>query len=191
MWTSCSGYGKAKREIAALIPISTFSEVSSSLKMLMPDVPIPNIQLKPRLRNIMRFLWPPIILCLSIPVIAFVLTHFLPDWNEMIRFVAIIAEIPAIWLLIVKIASAYTTGIGFNDNFATLSYCKFYKFHNVVVEKDKISKLSYLQTPFQYLKKNCNLKFYTQGESINCHTVKNFPLEKANTYLYDNNITKI
>lgn len=187
----CTGYGKARREIAAIIPIATFSEVESSLKMLMPDVPLPDMKLKPKLRNIMRFLWLPIIICLAIPVVYYVLIYFFPNWNEVIKFVSVIAEIPASWLLFVKIASAYSTGVGFDEHYASLSYCRLYKFHKVIVRKDKISKVTFLQNPIQYFKNNTHIKFYTQGESINCHTVKNFPLDEAVDYLNDNDLTEI
>lgn len=179
----CSGYGKGRREIAVLIPITTFSEVESSLKLLMPDTPIPELEMRPRLKNIMRFLWPPIWISFGIPIADFILRTLFPNWHEVIRFCAIMFEIPAVWLIMVKIASAFTTGTGKGGNYLSLCYCKVYQFHNVIVRLDKISKVTYFQTPFQKLKRNCNLKFYTHGESVTCHTVKNFPLDAAESFI--------
>lgn len=184
----CSGYGKSRREIAALIPITTLSEVEKTVGLLLPELAPPDTELKPRLKNIMRFLWPPIWLCVGIPAVCAVLMYFFPGWSEIIRFVGIIAEIPSLWLLIVKVASAFTTGIGADYSFAVFSYCKLYKFHTVIVDRSKISKVSLYQTPMQVIAKNCSLKFNTHGESSVTHRIKNFPLSKAEDYLKEKNL---
>lgn len=179
----CTGYGKSRREIAALIPIATFSEIESSLRLLSPETPLPECTLNARLRNIMRFLWPPIWIAMLIPAADFILISLFPGWREVIRFVAVIGEIPCVWLLMVKIASAYVTGVGQTEDYLSLSYCKLYGFHRVIVPKNKISKVSVWQSPFQFVFKNCNLKFYTFGENISCHPVKNLPLEDSLDFL--------
>ena len=186
----CSGYGKSRREIAALVPVTTLSEVLNTIGHLLPEISAPQIQLKPRLKNIMRFLWPPIWLCMGIPAAGVILYQIFPNWSEIIRFVAIITEIPSVWLLVVKIASAFTTGIGADSSYAIFSYCKLYKFHTVIVPRKKISKTTLYQTPMQYLARNCTLEFNTHGESSVCHRIKNFPLLKAQRFLARNKFYK-
>lgn len=179
----CAGYGKGRREIAALIPISTFSEVESTLKLIAPEVPLPEMTLHSRPRNIMRFLWPPIWMAMLLPIADYVLISLFPGWREVIRFVAVIGEIPCVWLLAVKFSAAFLTGAGDSDGHLSLSFCKYYGFHRIIVDKSKISKVTVFQSPTQYLFKNCTLVFYTFGESISSHKVKNLPLSEAMDFL--------
>lgn len=178
----CSGYGKSRREIAVLIPVTTLSVVEKTVGLLLCEYVPSKITLKPRVKNIMRFLWPPLILCAAIPVVAVILAYFINGWSEIIRFVAIMVEIPSMWLLVVKASSIFTTGIGFEKGLLNLSYCRFYKFHRVIVNRKSVSKISIYQNPVQYLFRNCSFRFNTHGESNTSHKVKNFPLTKAQRF---------
>ncbi|MBE6837746.1 MAG: hypothetical protein E7509_07150 [Ruminococcus sp.] len=180
----CTGYGKSRREIAVLIPVTTVSVVEKTMGLLLPEIKNTDVSLRPRVRNIMRFLWPPIWLCLGIPTAAIIVAYFVTGWSDIIRFVALMLEIPSIWLLIVKASSIFTTGVGINRDYATFSYCRFYKFHKVIVNVKDVSKISIYQTPMQYLAKNASFKINTHGESNTYHTIKNFPLIKAQRFYH-------
>ena len=178
----CAGYGKGSREFAVLIPITTFSRVKSSLAMLIPGCRIPDIEIRPRRRDIKRFLYVPSLLCMVIPIADFILIRLFPSWREVIRFSAVMLIIPFVWLLAVKIAAAFVTGIGQNGEQVALSYCQVYRFHYVIVNRDKITKATYFQTPFQRRKKVCTLRLNTYGESICLHSVKHLPLESVREF---------
>lgn len=178
----CTGYGKSRREIAVLIPVTTLSVVEKTMGLLLPEIKNTKITLKPRLKNIMRYLWPPIWLCCGIPLVAVILGHFINGWSDIIRFVAIMLEIPSVWLLLVKAYSIFTTGVGLNKNYANFCYCRFYKFHNVIVSTRNISKITLYQTPVQYLAKNASFMINTYGETETHHIIKNFPLVKAQRF---------
>lgn len=175
----CAGYGKGMRQIPVIIPITTNKEVRNSLKILMPDSSTPHRQLKCSFRNVLGFTVPPLILAVLIPIIGYVSYLFLPRWYMLIRFVTLIVELPAFWLLVVKFASIFTTGIGFDDNYAVLNYCKWYQFHTVTVPIDRISSVSIYQTWFQRISNTCNIKIYTYAEKRRCHKIKNFKLNNA------------
>ena len=181
----CSGYGKGRREIAVLIPITTFSQVQSSLSLLMPETPIPDLMIRPNKKDIKRFLFVPSLLCLIVPIADFVLIRLFPGWREVIRFSAIMCVIPFAWLLAVKIAAGFVTGTGEEKKWITLSYCQVYRFHYIIVNKNKISKVTYFQTPFQRRADVCNLRINTFGESICCHSVKHLPLKEAENFVDD------
>lgn len=178
----CTGYGKSKREIAVLIPVTTLAVVEKTVGLLLGEFVPAKITLKPRVKNIMRFLWPPLLLCATIPLTAGVVSYFVNGWSEIIRFVSIMLEIPSMWLVAVKAASIFTTGIGYENGLLNLSYCKLYKFHTIIVNKNKVSKISLYQNPAQYLFKNCSFKINTHGESNTSHKIKNFPLTKAQRF---------
>lgn len=178
-----SGYGKGSREIAVLIPVTTLSVVKRTMSLLIPEIQSVPIDIRPLKRNVMRYILPPIWLCLGIPAGCLVGNWFLPNWTEIFRFAGIIFELPAIWLLIVKTASIFTTGIGISKGYANLSYCSLYKFHMVLVKTEKISKASVYQTPFQYMRNNISFKFNVHGESKLSHKVKNFPQKVGEDFL--------
>ena len=106
----------------------------------------------------------------------------------MIIFAGIIFIIPAVWLLIVKIVSHYTTGIGFFDNILTLKYCKMYEFHTALIPIGKISMVKINQSIFQIPTNNCTLVIYTNAEKTMYHTVKYLPYDHAMEFLRALNI---
>ncbi len=179
----CAGYGERKREIAVLLPITTRNEVVDSLHLLLPKTPSSMINLVPRTRNIMRFLWVPIILNVIMPIAIFIIIRIFPAWQDMIVNVGLLFVVPLLWLMIVKLFAFFSTGIGVNGDYVCFKYCNLYEFHTVTVEKDKICKIKITRTPFQRLGKNCNLHIYTTSESGKKHIVKNLPTIKAQEFI--------
>ena len=171
------------RQIAVLLPMTTNKEVNNSLKILMPDHVNLHNKLKSRFRDFIGFTTPPFLLGISIPILAYIVWRIFPGWLDIIKFVAFILEIPAFWLFVVKFSSIFTTGIGFEDGYAVLNYCKLYQFHTVTIPEDQITRIDYYQTIFQKWNNNCSLRIYTYSEKIKCHKVKNFPLKQAKTLL--------
>lgn len=170
----CAGYGKSRREIAVLIPITTLDEVEKSISLLLPESFSPPITLICGKRNAMRFLWPPIWLCVLIPVCTGIAATVFSSWAELIRLFGVIAEIPALWLVSVKTASIFTTGIGVKNGYAKISYCRFYKFHTLIIPTRKITKLSLYSTPFQRMSDGVSFKIFAAGEGNVSHKIKNF-----------------
>ncbi len=175
----CAGYGKGMRQIAVLLPITTNKEVNNSLKILMPNHVNPHNKLKSRFRDFIGFTTPPFLLGISIPILAHVMWRIFPEWLDIIKFVAFIAEIPAFWLFVVKFSSIFTTGIGFKNGYVVLNYCKLYQFHTVTIPEDQITRIDYYQSILQKWSKNCSLRIYTYSEKVKCHKVKNFPIKQA------------
>jgi len=181
----CSGYGKAKRAIAVLIPITTRHEAFGTLHMLLPNLPEPYISVRSDREQIRRFIFIPVVFILSIPLVALTLIWLFPRWIEMIVFAGIIFEIPALWLLVVKIVSDFTTGIGLSDNVLTLKYCQMYEFHTALVPIEKISMFEIKQSVFQKKTNNCNLIIYTNAERTKFHVVRYLQYDKTLALLGD------
>ena len=176
---NCAGYGKSNAQISVLVPITTNEEMLMSLKVLVPKIPRPTLTLRSRLLSILSFLTTPILIVALVPVAASIVSWIFPEWESIIMFMMMMFLIPGFWFIVVKFASIFTTGIGFHDGYATLSYCRFYSFHTVVVPAERICIAATKQTVAQYFNKQCNLKIYTNSEKTSYHKVKNFPLKNV------------
>lgn len=169
----CNGYGSANREINVLIPITTAKEVACSMKLLVPEFPMPKKSVRPKLSGIMYYVLPPLIFCLALPCVGYAARLFFHSWSNIIRFAVFIGEIPGIWLAMVKMVSGFTTGAGFGDGYLRLDCCRWYAFHTLIIPVQHISKLSKRQSWTQFLKDNCNIRVRTATLSSKTHTVKN------------------
>ncbi len=176
---NCAGYGKSNEHISVLVPITTNEEMLMSLKVLVPKIPRPTLTLRSRLLSILSFLTTPILVVALVPVAAYIIAWIFPEWESIIMFMMMMFLIPGFWFIVVKFASIFTTGIGFHDGYATLSYCRFYSFHTVVVPIERISIATTKQTVAQYFNKQCDLKIYVNSEKTSYHKVKNFPLKNV------------
>lgn len=175
----CTGYGVRYREISALIPITTVSEVRSSLKILEPRIPHTVIEIKTGTKDIPRFMFMPVIYSFIPPIAGEILKSLFPAWHEEIDILMVIALIPFAWKLIVSIVASYNTSVGFKNGYCTFRYCHFYKFHKIIMPKENISKTVVSQTWMQKVSHTCNLKIYTNSEKTRFHRLKNLPLEKT------------
>lgn len=175
----CTGYGVNQREISALIPITTSKEVRKSLKILVPDVPHSAIEIKTGASDILRFIFMPSILGFIPPIAGEIAKFFIHEWHEEINIIIMIALIPFAWKIIIAVASAFNTSLGFANDYCTLRYCSLYRFHKIIMPKANISKVVVTQSWFQKVSKRCNLSVYTNCQNTRVHTVKNLPLDKT------------
>ncbi|MBQ8108082.1 MAG: PH domain-containing protein [Ruminococcus sp.] len=192
----CTGYGKRRLEISALIPITTRSTAQSSLKLLLPGVPEAKYDVRTGWKDLGRFITMPIVLCFvpwtAYLVLCRVIPGFekvvtaLPDWQQDLRNLAVISMLPLIWLLVVKYFAVFETAVGFDKGHCMISYCRFYRFHQTVLSVDRISKIVILQNPFQKLSRTCHLKIYANSEKVSCHTVKGLDYKKVCALLEEN-----
>ena len=184
----CTGYGKKKREIAVLIPITTKDEVTGSMNLLLPDFPQPEVTIKPTLFQISRFIFMPVVGIIAVPIVALTLMLFFSRWAEIILFASVMLEIPLFWLLIVKTVSNFTSGIGYFDKTYTLKYCKGFEYHTIFLPEDKISMVKFEQNPFQRASGNCNLVVYTNAERVTSHEIKFLPSTEILEFLKNRDI---
>jgi putative membrane protein len=174
----CTGYGKSRREISALIPITTYREMNASLKMLVPDLPKPRPEIKTGRKDVPRFITMPLVMCALPPLILRIIRLYFDRWHSEINSLMVIVMIPMIWMVIVKTAAAFNTSVGFNENGCSFSYCRLYQFHKIFLPKANISKIRITRNPFQLLNKTCTLWIYTCGEKEKYHKMKFMPYEE-------------
>ncbi|MGN0594932.1 MAG: PH domain-containing protein [Hominimerdicola sp.] len=186
----CTGYGKASKEFSALIPITTVSQATESLKLLIPGIPDTENSVKTRKSDIRRFVTIPALCCFIPPVAWYILKSILPMWSKEIRMIAILVYIPLVWLTMVKFGSAFSTGIGVSkkEDCISFSYCKLYKFHKVVVRTSKISMIRIKQYPWQKRTGICSVIIYTNSEKHSRHIIKYINYNDAVRLLSDNGL---
>lgn len=176
----CTGYGKRRRELSALVPITTSKKSDKSMSMLMPDLPT----VKPNIKtggatDLSRFIMLPLICSAVIPIATVILTKYYPEYSHYYISVGTIMEIPSVWLTIVKAAASFITAVGFDNDYLMASYCSWYAFHKIVVSVDKVNKIAVSQNPFQKVSKTCNLMIYTSSEKTDCHAIKGLSKRKT------------
>ena len=182
----CSGYGKGKDEIAVLIPAASKRSILHTARRLLPDLlPVSRPSAKAHShvswvrspgRTFPRYVTLTLLLMAAIPLAARIPLTLFPEWWAIIRFTAGMAEIPAVWLLLVKIVSYFTSGFGFDGQTLALRYSSGYAFHTVAVPMGKVAELRIRQSAFQQRAGYCDVVVYTSAETPVRHKVPNLRL---------------
>lgn len=184
---SVCGFGsKSRVESDVLLPITTNREIRGTIKEIFPEYPRPKIQLSFNKRASLGLFTLPLIYALVPPLILWVLYIFFPEWYIIAAPAVFYAELPAIWLAVVRAFSIFSTGIGFEKNYIVLKYSKLYSFRTVIAPKDKITKILIRQTPFQVASGNCTLKIYTASDSSRVHKIYGLRLDRTLNLLDQN-----
>ena len=191
----CAGYGETGRsETSVVMPIATQREINSTIAEIFPDIPTesvyhkPKLDLKPTFQSYWMFYYAPVALAILPLTAYFILFVIFPSWRSVIRVGLIVAEIPAIWLAIVKTLAIFKTGIGVHGGFITMRYSKFYTFHTVVVPKDRIVKVMIKQSYLQSLTGNCSAVIYTASSGTSKHVITGLRLSRALGFFEKNGV---
>ncbi len=176
---SCTGYGKSKNELPVLVPVTGRERVLSTIRTMLPDFTQSNISIKAADRCIVSYVWLPATAVVLIPIAGAAAREVLPMWESVINFLTAMAEVLAVYLLAVKVVAKLGTGIGVNGANLTLRYCRFYRFHTVIVPKNKIAYVKIRRTIFQLAGGYCDLIFYTCGEHVRGHKIRGIKYNEA------------
>ena len=176
----CSGYGSTGRsELSVVLPITTSNEIKGAIQEVFPEYPNPEIQLKPSLRSFPGFYFWPVILAI-LPLAAYALICLIfPGWKTIAEAALLVAEVPAVWLAVVKTVAIFTTGIGFSDGHLVMKYAKRYGFHTVISPKDRITKIVIRQSVPQHIGGSCTVIIYTASDKKVRHIIYGLRLDKA------------
>ena len=174
-----SGYGKKKHEHSVLIPAADKFQAERNLSILLPEIAMGSLSVKPKKKAIMVFLSLPIAIIIGIAGIFLFAYWLFPNFNDVIMFLGIMAEIPAIWFLFVKIASFFHTGIGKQNNVYTLAFTRVFLFYTVAMPKKSVSKIVLKQNLFQKKSKLCDVIIYSYSEGGKHQKISGVELQQA------------
>ncbi len=107
-----------------------------------------------------------------------------PQWAEFLYFIILINGIICFWLLIIKLVDSQTSSVSFKENTCYIRYSRMFKFHNVIIPKNKISKIVLKQTFMQKIFKNCNIYIYSFSTKPTKHFCKNINITAAKQLLH-------
>lgn len=174
-----SGYGKQKNELSVLIPAADEFEAHRNLKMLLPEIPLGRKQVGPKLRTLSRFLIPPLGFIFGFFAFFGLAYWLFESFREVILFVGIMAELPSLWWLLLKIVSFFHTGIGKKGDVYTFSYTYAFGIFTVAVPARRISKIMFRQSLFQKMADCCDVVIYSYAEGKKRLVVPNINTKDA------------
>lgn len=175
----CNGYGKGKDELSVLMPAVAEEELGRNLELLFPETPLCKPEIHPRMKFITRFLIPPLGWILAVTLLWLAAFRLFRPIEEIILYVGLMAELPCIWYLLVKIVSFFHTGIGVRDEVYTLCYTYAYRIKTVAVPKRRIVKVTVSQSLFQVMSGCCNVVIHTVSEGRKRHVIPNLDFTEA------------
>lgn len=176
---SCSGYGRSKYELPVLLPILTKSQTNKALDLLGFEQYLTDIKTRPERLSLWSYISVPTFFVCTIPIAAYIISKNFSMISQIVLFIAIMAEIPFIWLIIVKIVAHFTTGITVKENFCCIRYSRFYAFHTILVDKSKLVKIQVFQDVIDEKIGRCRLDFYFNSEVKKVNKVKGLKLKDA------------
>ncbi|MCM1523612.1 MAG: PH domain-containing protein [Ruminococcus sp.] len=184
---NCTGYGKRKNEFPVFVPVCSLSRLDGGggkrgmgvMNMLLPGFSRSETFINPDYKYIGRFIFFPALLVIGIIFLELLMTMLYPRWHDLITFMTVLFEIPAVWLLIVKAAAYCTNGLNITEDSICAKYCSWYDFHTIAVPLERVAEIRITQTVFQRWGKSCDVIIYTNSEYIGGHRIKAMPITEV------------
>ena len=180
---NCTGYGKERNELAVLLPAVGDEELKRSLRLLLPEYRISRRKYRPYLRTLSRFLIPPLTIMLVIVLFFGGLYLLFPRFGRTTLFFGLMAMLPAVWWLFVKIAAYFHVGIGIKEDIYTFRYTFAYAFFTVTVHKDKIARVEVRQSLFQKMSQCADVVVHTFSEKHYHLRMHNIQIDEVEAFL--------
>lgn len=180
---NCTGYGKEKNELAVLFPAVENQDLKRTLRLILPEIKVSPRKYKPYLKVLTRFLIPPATLMLVFAVGFGGLWYFFPRFRQLSLFLGLMAEIPAVWWLFVKIAAYFHVGIGVRGDSYTFRFTFGYAFYTVALHKDKIAKVETQQSLFQKMSRCSDVLIYPFSEKKHRMRIHNIRQNEVEEFL--------
>ena len=172
------GYGKQEEDVSAILPGAGKGELRRQLRLLLPEYKPASdsrCSIRPNRGAIMKFMIEPVWACVLIPAAGWLLSWLFPSWRELIWFVVLMGEIPAVWFFIIRLMDYLSSGIHYDSDsqMYTLRYSSGFYLHTVVVPREKIVQLDLRQSILQKMDGRCDVLLYTEDEKVHRHHLRN------------------
>lgn len=175
---SCAGYGADSHHIPVLLPIKMEKHIGKSLSKFGVTSDIER-DFKPKITSWFNYTFQPLIFSIALFPANSLFVKFFPNFAELSRFFAIMLEIPAVWLIIVKTAALLTSGISFYDDKILIKCSHLTDFHTIISDRANAVKLEIRQTVFQKISKKCSVSVWLCGEKRSKYTVRAINMSDA------------
>ncbi|MCQ2490749.1 MAG: PH domain-containing protein [Ruminococcus sp.] len=175
---SCAGYGYDSRHLPVLMPIRREKDLGKGLE----EAGISGaekLEFRSGWSGILSYLFNPVLAVNLVLPIYQVFEKQFPRFAELSFFFAVMAEIPLVWLVLVKTFAMLSSGISVKDNKVIVRCAKWTAFHTVIAHKDNIVKAEVRQSLLQMPSKKCNVLIWFCGESSSCYMVRSLKLTEG------------
>lgn len=180
---NCTGYGKEKNELAVLLPAAGGEELRRSLRLILPEFKMSRRKYRPYIRTLSRFLIPPVSALLVIFVLFGGLYLLFPGFQRTTFYIGAMAEVPAVWWILVKIAAYFHVGIGVKGDIYTFRYTFGYAFFTVILHKDKVARVEIRQSLFQKMADCADVVVHTFSERHYHMRIHNIRMDGVEEFL--------
>lgn len=134
---------------------------------------IKKTEIKPSKTSVFSYISEPI---LAFSVMFWVLRKLkntYPKWTDFLFFIAAMLSIIFFWLLIIKLINFFSCGISCQNNNFIIKQSKLFKFHTIIIPKNKIIKLEIRQNPSQKLFKKFDVVVHSSSQHLSVFKLKN------------------
>lgn len=160
---SCAGYGTENRSLPVLLPVRRAKNIGKDLETIGIFSGV-RTDFRPKKTGLWHYVWMPVILSAAVFPVHFIIAWLFPFFADLTFFGAIMVIIPSAWLIIVKIAAFFTSGISIYDDKIMVKCCKWTGFHTVIADRKKLVKMELEQTIFQKIGGRCSISLWFEGE---------------------------
>lgn len=184
----CNGYGKTKNELSVVLPAGNKEHIDSTFPLLLPEIHVSELKIKPNKKHFKRFLVPPLYY-LTLVIILFLVTNKFIDsfFVETVYFILSMSIIPCLLYMVVKIISFYHTGVSLNNNVYTFSYSYAFRFKTVTIPKERVMKVTIKQSLLQVRSGCCDVVVLSLSEGKVSHIIPNLSLNQIKNFFDINN----
>ncbi len=179
---SAVGYEKVE-PISAMIPVVTRNGLVGEIRDLTSPLLPKAREYRPVSYGWFKYLIDPLWGLLAITALSLLSYLARPAGGHIIRLLAIAATIPFVWILIIRILDFFSSGLSVRKNHYVIRYSLWFRFHTVVLPKEKVIRIvvqqSWIQKPFG----TCDVLFYSYGEKRSMHILRNFSYQEMQELL--------
>ena len=168
---SCAGYGNSRKSLPVLLPVRRERGIREDLVKIGINRGDKS-RFKPVWTGYWQYVWIPVLTSLSLVPVYMIVTRVIPMLNTLTVFVAVMTEVPAVWLIAVKTVAFFTSGISIYDDRIKLHYNRFTTFHTIIADRNKLVKVELEQTIFQKIGRRGSLSFWFEGETKRRHKIR-------------------
>lgn len=183
VYISCTGYGKDKNTLAVLLPPARHRQSHRELRTVLPAFAPARITLRPVRGALLRYIRLPLLLLAAVPPVGQTARVLFPLWRELITYLCLMAVLPCLWLLTVRVLDRCTAGLGHAHGRYTLCYSRRLTLHRVTVPDHKVAAVHVRQSLWQRRRGTCDVKVYSYHEFRHPHRVRHLRLEDVHKQL--------
>ena len=182
-YISCTGYGKDRNTQAVLVPPCRRTQAAIEETLFLPTMAHHALSLHPGKGALWRYGRLPLCLLAALPLVGWRIALRFPLWQTLVLYLTLMAALPCLWLLWVRLADWRTAGLGYAEGCFCLSYSRYLTLHRVTIPRDKVSLVLIRQSLWQKRTGTCTIKIYSHHEFRRPHPVRHLPLEGVLTLL--------